>query len=131
MIEGIREGDATASPIPEHTLAHATLVSRDATVLAGAAWFNACFDQLHSDIVIQWMLHDGDPVTPGRVLCRLLVRARAMRSAERTALNFLQLLSSTASVTARYVAQLEGTATMLMLGLEVENLDSRAQREIS
>lgn len=114
LAEDIGQGDATASLVPETTAAHATLTCRDAAVLAGSAWFDACFHRLDPDTVIQWQLRDGDHIAADSVICQLQGRARALLSAERTALNFLQLLSGTATSTAQHVAKLQGTRTLLL-----------------
>ena len=112
--EDIGAGDATAGLLPARVLASAVLTCRDDAVIAGSAWFDACFRALGADVDIQWLAHDGGRVAAGSTLCKLRGHAHAMLSAERTALNFLQTLSATATVTARYVAAIAGThATVL------------------
>ncbi len=114
LAEDMGEGDATASLIPQATTARATLTCRDAAVLAGSAWFDACFRRLDPAVAIVWEAQDGDAVVPGSAICHLQGCARALLSAERTALNFLQLLSGTATVTAQYAARLQGSRTQLL-----------------
>jgi nicotinate-nucleotide pyrophosphorylase (carboxylating) len=112
--EDIGHGDATADLLPAAASARATLTCREPAVLAGSAWFDACFRQLDPAVEIAWSAADGDPVDAGSVICRLRGKARALVSAERSALNFLQLLSGTATATSHYVAALTGTATRLL-----------------
>ena len=112
--EDIRHGDATASLIAENAIAYATLTCRDDAVLAGVPWFDACFRQLDPAVRIHWTTEDGDRISPGSVICTLEGRARSLLSAERSALNFLQLLSGTATRTAEYVAKVAGTRTRIL-----------------
>lgn len=112
--EDLGPGDATAGLLPSDALAQAELTCRDHAVIAGAAWFDACFRHLDRAVRIDWLVRDGDRVAPGTVICRLQGRARALVSAERSALNFLQLLSATATVTADYVAAVQGTAVRVL-----------------
>jgi nicotinate-nucleotide pyrophosphorylase (carboxylating) len=107
--EDIGSGDATADLLPADALASATLTCREDAVMAGIDWFNACFRQLDPSVQIEWTVHDGERVSAGSVICRVRGNARAMVSAERSALNFLQLLSGTATATAAYVAAVAGT----------------------
>lgn len=107
-------GDATAELLPIDARAHAELTCRESAVIAGIPWFEACFRRMDPDVRIDWHTADGQRVEPGAVICRLSGRARALVSAERTALNFLQLLSGTATQTAAYVAAVAGTATRLL-----------------
>jgi nicotinate-nucleotide pyrophosphorylase (carboxylating) len=107
--EDIGSGDATADLLPAQAKASATLTCREDAVMAGIDWFNACFRKLDPEVRIDWALGDGDRVAAGSVICRIQGNARAMVTAERSALNFLQLLSGTATVTAAYVAAVAGT----------------------
>jgi len=99
LAEDIGSGDATAGLIPAETRATATVVTREAAVLCGRPWFDACFRALDPDVVIEWRAADGDRVGADQTLCVLTGFARALLSAERCALNFLQTLSGTATVT--------------------------------
>lgn len=112
--EDIGAGDATAELLPADARASATLTCRENAVIAGIAWFDACFRRLDPSVHIDWQLRDGDRVTAGAVICRLEGVARAMVSAERSALNFLQLLSGTATATAAYVSAVAGTAVKVL-----------------
>ena len=112
--EDIGGGDATADLLPAKAHASATLTCRENAVIAGTDWFNACFRQLDPDIQIDWSVRDGDRTSADSVICRLRGLARPMVSAERSALNFLQLLSGTATRTAAYVAAVAGTGVRVL-----------------
>lgn len=112
--EDLGPGDATAGLLPATASAHAELTCRDAAVIAGTAWFDACFRRLDPAVRIDWRVRDGERVAPGTVICRLSGHARSLVTAERSALNFLQLLSATATVTAAYVAAVAGTAVRVL-----------------
>jgi nicotinate-nucleotide pyrophosphorylase (carboxylating) len=112
--EDMGPGDATAELLPAEAHADAQLTCREAAVIAGTAWFDACFRRLDPDVRIDWEVSDGQRVTPGSVICRLSGHARSLVSAERSALNFLQLLSGTATITADYVAAVAGTAARIL-----------------
>lgn len=107
--EDIGVGDATAELLPANATASAALTCRENAVMAGIDWFNACFRQLDPQVQIEWAVHDGDRVAAGSVICRMHGKARALVTAERSALNFLQLLSGTATATAAHVAAVAGT----------------------
>ncbi|MGN2253533.1 carboxylating nicotinate-nucleotide diphosphorylase [Frateuria sp. GZRe12] len=112
--EDFGKGDATADLLPADARASASLTCRENAVMAGIPWFNACFRKLDPDVRIEWRVRDGERVTAGSVICHLHGRARALVSAERSALNFLQLLSGTATVTATYVAAVAGTGVRVL-----------------
>ena len=112
--EDVGPGDATADLLDANATATAVLTCREDAVLCGAPWFEACFRKLDPDVRIEWLAHDGDRVAAGSPICRLAGTARALVTAERSALNFLQLLSSTATVTARYVDAIAGTSTRVL-----------------
>jgi nicotinate-nucleotide pyrophosphorylase (carboxylating) len=114
LAEDLGQGDATAGLLPVDAQAHAVLTCRDAAVIAGTAWFDACFRRFDPAVRIDWQVRDGDRVAPGAVICRLSGHARSLVTAERSALNFLQLLSATATVTADYVAAVAGTAVRVL-----------------
>lgn len=107
--EDIGTGDATAELLPANATASAALTCREDAVMAGIDWFNACFRQLDPQVQIEWAVRDGDRVDAGSVICRMHGNARALVTAERSALNFLQLLSGTATATAAHVAAVAGT----------------------
>lgn len=112
--EDLGKGDLSANLIAAIVLAEATLITREACVLAGQAWFDACFIALDPAVKIEWRVNDGERVSPDTRLCTLQGKARALLSAERAALNFLQTLSATATITRRYVDAIRGTAAVIM-----------------
>ncbi len=103
LAEDLGAGDVTAELIPASRRAEARVISRDRIVLSGQRWFDNVFEQLDAGIEIHWEHHDGDLVSPDSLLCELRGNARNLLTGERTALNFLQLLSATATATRRYV----------------------------
>ena len=112
--EDIGSGDVTAALIPTRTRARARVLCREAAVLCGAPWFRETFAQLDPAIEITWHHGEGTTVAAGAVLCELDGPARAILTGERTALNFLQLLSATATLTHRYVEAITGTACQIL-----------------
>ena len=112
--EDLGKGDATADLLPSDALAEAALTCREDAVIAGIPWFDACFRKLDPQVSIEWQVRDGERVAAGSAICRLRGRARALVSAERSALNFLQLLSGTATITAQYVAAVAGTGVRVL-----------------
>ncbi|TKB47068.1 carboxylating nicotinate-nucleotide diphosphorylase [Thalassotalea mangrovi] len=112
--------DITASLIPADANAVATIISREDCVIAGVAWVNEVFKQLDATsstdqkTEITWFVNDGQSVKANNTLCEIKGNARLLLTGERTALNFLQSLSGTATITARYVRELEGTNTRLL-----------------
>jgi len=113
LAEDIGPGDATAALLPD-TGMQAFVIAKDSGVIAGGPWFDACFRALDADVRIQWRVGEGEHVAAGTVLVTLAGRARALVSAERPALNFLQTLSATATATARHVAAVAGTRTRIL-----------------
>ncbi|MDO1530209.1 carboxylating nicotinate-nucleotide diphosphorylase [Fulvimonas sp. R45] len=112
--EDLGAGDATADLLPADATASARLTCRESAVIAGTPWFDACFRRLDPAVGIHWQLHDGQRAAPGAVICHLRGNARALVSAERSALNFLQLLSATATATAYYVEAVAGTGVRVL-----------------
>jgi nicotinate-nucleotide pyrophosphorylase (carboxylating) len=112
--EDLGSGDLTARLIPARERARATVISREAAVLCGTAWFEGCFKMLDEDIDIRWYARDGDAITPNQILCEIHGNARAMLSAERPALNFLQTLSATATCARRHADAIAGTGALVM-----------------
>jgi len=112
--EDIGTGDLTAQLIPEDSQASATVVTRNAMVLCGTLWFDECFLTLDPNCKITWLFKDGDIVDPGQEICKIEGNTRALLSAERCALNFLQTLSATATVTRSYVEAIQGTDAKIM-----------------
>ena len=99
--EDIGNGDLTAQLITEHAQACATVITREAAVLCGTLWFEDCFLTLDPDCKITWKVQEGAVVEANQTLCEVRGNARAMLSAERPALNFLQTLSAVATLTRR------------------------------
>ncbi|CAH1386005.1 carboxylating nicotinate-nucleotide diphosphorylase [Candidatus Nitrotoga sp. M5] len=112
--EDLRDGDLTAQLIPRHTEAQATVITRQDAVLCGTAWFNACFKAMDKNCIIHWLAQDGDVVTAKQTMCKIRGDARAMLTAERCALNFLQTLSATATQTRHYVEAVQGTHAKIL-----------------
>ena len=112
--EDLGSGDATAELLPADARAQAALTCREPAVIAGTAWFDACFRKLDPAVQIDWAVHDGSRVAAGSVICHLAGNARALVSAERSALNFLQLLSGTATTAAAHVAAVTGTGVRVL-----------------
>ena len=110
--------DITAELIPLENQAVANIISRDACVICGVAWVNEVFKQLdniyHTTTKITWFVNDGESVKANTTLFELAGNARILLTGERTALNFLQSLSGTATVTSRFVKHLAGTNTKLL-----------------
>jgi len=102
LAEDIQAGDLTASLIPQENSAEATVICRDNAIIAGIAWFNEAFAQIDKQIKIQWFVKDGEQVKANTLLCEISGNARHILTVERTALNFLQTLSATATETEKY-----------------------------
>lgn len=114
LAEDIDTGDLTALLIPENKTLSASVISRDNAVLCGVRWFEACFLSLASEIKFDWFVKDGDLVQAGQKLCEIRGHARALLSAERTGLNFLQMLSAVATQTRRFVDAIAGTKAVIV-----------------
>jgi nicotinate-nucleotide pyrophosphorylase (carboxylating) len=107
-------GDLTASLIPVGTRAHARVVTRESGVLAGVEWFERCFTELDPDCEIFWHSSPGDLLTADQQVCEIHGDARAMLTAERSALNFLQTLSAVATKTRQFVSTVAGTKAKIL-----------------
>ena len=112
--EDVGSGDVTASLIAADAQAQAHVLCREPAVLCGASWVDETFRQLDTSIQIRWHFDDGASVAADAILCELAGPARALLTGERTALNFLQLLSGTATVTQRYVRAISGTSCRIL-----------------
>ncbi len=110
----IAQGDITASLIPAEQQATATIITREDCVVCGTDWVDEVFAQLSDQVVIQWFVKDAEAVKANTILCEISGPARILLTGERTALNFLQTLSGTATTTAQYVALLAGSNTRLL-----------------
>ena len=108
------EGDITANLIPEDSHSQATIITRDDAIFCGKAWADEVFKQLGDKVTIDWMVNDGDRITPNQILCKLSGPTRILLTGERSALNFIQMLSGTATVTNKYVELIKHTKTKLL-----------------
>jgi nicotinate-nucleotide pyrophosphorylase (carboxylating) len=106
--------DLTAELIPATTQAKAKLISREPAVICGIPWVNQVFRTLDPQLELSWMVDEGDRVEANQLLLEITGNARAILTGERTAMNFLQTLSGTATTTAQYVQQLAGTQCQLL-----------------
>jgi nicotinate-nucleotide pyrophosphorylase (carboxylating) len=109
LAEDIGAGDITARLIPEDALGHAVVITRDAGVFCGKAWADAACHQVDRRITTTWYVDDGDLIAPERLLLAMDGPARALLTVERTLLNFLQLLSGTATLARSYADRVAGT----------------------
>ncbi len=114
LSEDVGGGDLTAELVDADAIVGASIIAREPLVLAGQPWVNEVFAQLDRTVVIDWYLTDGEHAEAGDVICKLVGPARALLTGERTALNFLQALSATATATAHYVAAIEGTTASIL-----------------
>lgn len=112
--EDIGSGDLTAALIADSKELSASVVSRENAVLCGTQWFQACFQTLDPATAVEWFAKDGNGVRAGQELCRIQGNARTMLTAERSALNFLQLLSAVATQTRRYADAIAGTRAVIV-----------------
>lgn len=112
--EDIGSGDITAELIPADQSATATIITREDCVVCGIAWADEVFKQLDESIVIEWKVSDGESVSAGTEFCTLSGNTRALLTGERTALNFLQLLSGTATTSSEYAKLVKGTDTKIL-----------------
>ena len=114
LAEDVGDGDLTASLIDADAVVGATVIARESLRLAGQPWVDEVFAQLDEKVVIDWYIGDGQDAEADDVICKLVGPARALLTGERTALNFLQTLSSTATTTARYVKAVEDTGATVL-----------------
>jgi nicotinate-nucleotide pyrophosphorylase (carboxylating) len=112
--EDLGSGDVTASLVPAAKRVHGSVITREAAVLCGQAWADETFRQLDPQVQLSWQAADGERIAPGQVLFSIAGPARAVLSGERTALNFLQLLSGTATATRRFVDAVAGTQCRIL-----------------
>lgn len=112
--EDVGSGDLTARLIPESRAAAARLMTRQDGVLCGVEWFNRTFEELDPEIEIFWHHKDGDEIVAGSSICELEGHARALLTGERTAMNFLQLMSGVATKARQYVQAVAGTRARIV-----------------
>ncbi len=114
FVEDIGSGDLTAQLIPQDSQASAQVISREHAVICGRPWFNQTFLQLDPAVKINWLIEEGQQVVANTKLCSLEGNARALLTAERTALNWLQSLSGTASLAYEYAQAVAGTGVKVL-----------------
>ncbi len=114
LAEDISTGDITAQLIPATEQATARVISRQAAVISGCAWVDEVFRQVDPAMQIQWQVKDGDQVSPNQVLFTATGAARSLLTAERSALNFLQTLSGTATISQQYAQRVANTTVRLL-----------------
>lgn len=113
LAEDIGTGDLTAALVPAQQTS-ATIISREKAIICGIDWANACFQQLDSHVQINWHVKEGEQVDKNQTLCEIHGNARVLLSAERCALNFLQMLSAVATQTQQYVLIIKGTKAKIL-----------------
>ena len=114
VAEDVGTGDLTAALVPVGRQGRATVITREAAVIAGRPYVDEVFRQVDPSVTVEWQVADGVAVVPNQLLYRLAGPARSLLTGERTALNFLQTLSATATVTRRYVEQLAGLSCRML-----------------
>ena len=114
LAEDVGDGDLTALLVDADAVVGATIIARESLLLAGQPWVDEVFAQLDAKVIVDWYVGDGQTAEADDVICKLVGPARALLTGERTALNFLQTLSSTASITASYVRAVEGTGVRIL-----------------
>jgi len=112
--EDLGSGDITAQLVPQDRIWKASVYTSESAILCGRNWFDTVFRHLDATIDIRWYAADGDPIKPHQVVCTLKGPARCLLSGERTALNFLQTLSGTATVAGEYARQVNGLHTRIL-----------------
>jgi len=112
--EDVGDGDITAELIPADAVSLANVISREDCVFCGMDWFEEVFRQIDDEVFIEWHVQDGDSIEAGETICSLSGLSRSLLSGERTALNFAQTLSATATIASRYAAAVEGTNAVVL-----------------
>lgn len=114
LSEDIGSGDLTALLVESDDVVGATIIAREPSILCGEPWVDEVFSQLDGSVIVDWYIGDGQSAEADDVICKLVGPARALLTGERTALNFLQTLSATATATATYVSAIENTSTRIL-----------------
>jgi len=112
--EDIKTGDLTAGLIPQNVQARANIFCREDATICGRPWFDEVFRQVDENAQVEWLCEEGEEVKTDQLICVITGSAKHILTAERTALNFLQTLSGTATTTSKYVKPLEGSKTKLL-----------------
>lgn len=114
LLEDVGAGDLTAQLVPQTACAKATVISREVAVLCGRAWFDEAFKQAAPSAVLEWHVAEGATMSVNQTIVTIVGNARELLTAERTALNFLQLLSGTATTVKQFADALQGTKTKIV-----------------
>ncbi len=117
LAEDVGQQDLTADLIPVSTMATATIINREPATLCGQDWLNEVFKQVDETIKVTWQFNDGDTLKSDSIICELSGPARSLLTGERTAMNYLQTLSATATLSQQYAAQVSD--------LKIQILDTR------
>ncbi|MGD9163484.1 MAG: carboxylating nicotinate-nucleotide diphosphorylase [Chromatiales bacterium] len=112
--EDLGGGDLTAELIDGSAVSRVEILCREEAVLCGIVWFDEVFRQLSPEMAFEWLARDGDRLQPGQVICRMKGNTRSLLSGERTALNYLQTLSGTATLARRYADAVAGTGARVL-----------------
>ncbi|MBJ7551957.1 carboxylating nicotinate-nucleotide diphosphorylase [Marinomonas ostreistagni] len=112
--EDIGSGDITAKLIPSDNTLSAVVIAREPAVLCGSAWANEVFSQLDPSVTLEWLAKDGDQLTPNEPFLKLSGNARSILTGERTALNYIQMLSYTATVSRHYANMVKHEALTIL-----------------
>ena len=112
--EDVGEGDITAELIPRDNISLATVISREACVFCGLDWFEETYRQIDEEILIDWCVDDGDHIDADQIICTISGSSQNIVTGERAALNFVQTLSATATLSARYAEKVADTKTKIL-----------------
>jgi len=112
--EDIGEGDITAELIPHDNISLATVISREPCVFCGLDWFEETYRQIDEEILIDWCIDDGEHIEADQIICTISGSSQNIVTGERTALNFVQTLSATATLSAQYAAKVADTETKIL-----------------
>lgn len=112
--EDVGDGDITAELIPQDNISLATVISREACVFCGLDWFEETYRQIDEEILIDWCVDDGEHIEAGQIICTLSGSSQNIVTGERVALNFVQTLSATATVSASYAEKVSDTKTRVL-----------------
>jgi len=114
LSEDVGSGDLTAQLIPGESTSSGHILCRDSAILCGCEWVDEVFRQLDGPVTVRWQLHDGDTMRENDIVCELHGNSRALLTGERTALNFLQTLSGTATLAGLYAEAVKGTRAKIL-----------------
>lgn len=114
LAEDVGSGDITAALIPADRQASASILTRESAILCGTAWADEVFRQVDPQIQAQWLVRDGERMQPDQVFCRLTGPARGLLTAERSAMNFIQTLSATATRSRHFADLVAGSGVRLL-----------------